>query len=79
MSPRRFAPRVLALLPVGLFLFTLVLGWPLAAQQAAGVNVLEAMFDNETGGFTEAFDPNAEPGEIPAELLEAPAEGEAEA
>ena len=50
-----------------------------AAQQAAGVNVLEAMFDNETGGFTEAFDPNAEPGEIPAELLEAPAEGEAEA
>jgi len=50
-----------------------------AAQQAAGVNVLEAMFDTETGGFTEAFDPNAEPGEIPADLLEAPAEGEAEA
>lgn len=50
-----------------------------AAQQAAGVDVLAAMFDTETGGFTEEFDPNAEPGEIPTELLEASAEGEAEA
>jgi len=50
-----------------------------AEQQAAGVDVLAAMFDTESAGFTEAFDPNAEPGEIPADLLEAPAEGEAEA
>ena len=41
-----------------------------AELQSKGVNVIDAMFDNETGGFTEAYDPNAEPGEIPAELLE---------
>jgi large subunit ribosomal protein L9 len=37
-----------------------------AAQQAAGVDVLKAMFEEEAVpiGFTEAFDPNAEPGEI---------------
>ena len=29
---------------------------------------------SETEGFTEAFDPNAEPGELPAEEAEAPAE-----
>ena len=46
-----------------------------AEQQAAGVDVLAAMFDTEVSGFTEAFDPNAEPGEIPADLLEQP-EGE---
>jgi large subunit ribosomal protein L9 len=46
-----------------------------AALQTAGVNVIDAMFDTEVGGFTEAYDPNAEPGEIPADLLE---EGEAE-
>jgi large subunit ribosomal protein L9 len=28
------------------------------------------MFDTEVGGFTEAYDPNAEPGEIPSDLLE---------
>lgn len=50
-----------------------------AELQAKGVNVVDAMFDNETGGFTEEFDPNAEPGEIPADLLEAPAEGEGDA
>jgi large subunit ribosomal protein L9 len=44
-----------------------------AAQQAAGVDVLAAMFDTEVSGFTEAFDPNAEPGEIPADLLDEPA------
>ena len=42
----------------------------LAELQAQGVNISEALFDNEVGGFTEAFDPNAEPGEIPADLLE---------
>ena len=41
-----------------------------AELQAQGVNISEALFDNEVGGFTEAFDPNAEPGEIPADLLE---------
>ena len=50
-----------------------------AAQQAAGVDVLAAMFDTDSGGFTEAFDPNAEPGEISADMLDEPAEGEAEA
>jgi large subunit ribosomal protein L9 len=38
-----------------------------ADQQAAGVDVLAAMFDTEVSGFTEAFDPNAEPGTIPGE------------
>ncbi len=41
-----------------------------AEQQAAGVDVLAAMFDTEVSGFTEAFDPNAEPGEIPADMIE---------
>jgi len=50
-----------------------------AELQAQGVNVIDAMFETETAGFTEAFDPNAEPGEIPADLLEGPAEGEVEA
>ncbi len=49
-----------------------------AELQAQGVDVMAAMFEADTGGFTEAFDPNAEPGEIPADLLEE-AEGEAEA
>jgi large subunit ribosomal protein L9 len=51
-----------------------------ADQQAQGIDVLAAMFEEEAvpTGFTEAFDPNAEPGEIAAE--EAPAaEGAAEA
>lgn len=46
-----------------------------AALQTAGINVIDAMFDTEVGGFTEAYNPNAEPGEIPADLLE---EGEEE-
>ena len=50
-----------------------------AELQAQGVDVMAAMFETDTAGFTEAFDPNAEPGEIPADLLEQPAEGEAEA
>ena len=52
-----------------------------AEQQAAGVDVLAQMFEEDAKpiGFTEAYDPNAEPGEIPADLLEAPAEGEAQA
>ena len=41
-----------------------------AELQAQGVNVIDAMFETDEGGFTEAYDPNAEPGEIPAELLD---------
>ena len=41
-----------------------------AEQQAAGVDVMAAMFDDDSAGFTEAFDPNAEPGEIPADVIE---------
>ena len=47
-----------------------------AELQAKGLNVIDALFDNDTGGFTEEYDPNAEPGEIPADLLDEPAEGE---
>jgi large subunit ribosomal protein L9 len=32
-----------------------------AELQAQGVNVIDALFDNESAGFTEAYDPNAEP------------------
>ena len=41
-----------------------------AELQSQGVDVMSAMFDTDTAGFTEAYDPNAEPGEIPADLLE---------
>ena len=56
-----------------------------AELQAKGVDVMAQMFEddrNEGEGFTEAVDPNAEPGEIPDDLLEgeeAPAEEQAEA
>ena len=50
-----------------------------AELQAKGVNVVDAMFDTEVGGFTEEFDPNADPGEIPADLLDTPEEGEGDA
>jgi large subunit ribosomal protein L9 len=48
-----------------------------AEMQAQGVDVMAQMFEEgrDAGGFTEAYDPNAEPGataEVPAE---APAEG----
>jgi large subunit ribosomal protein L9 len=49
-----------------------------AELQSQGVDVMAAMFETDTAGFTEAFDPNAEPGEIPADLLDQPAEGEPE-
>ena len=44
-----------------------------AELQAKGVNISESLFDNDSGGFTEEYDPNAEPGEIPADLLDEPA------
>ena len=51
-----------------------------AELQAQGIDVMASMFEREEAGFTEEFDPNAEPGEIPAEpAAEAPAaEGESE-
>jgi large subunit ribosomal protein L9 len=38
-----------------------------ADLQAQGVDVMSSMFEREEAGFTEAYDPNAEPGEIAAE------------
>jgi large subunit ribosomal protein L9 len=53
-----------------------------AELQAQGVDVMASMFEREEAGFTEAFDPNAEPGTVPAEpAAEAPAattEGESD-
>jgi len=46
-----------------------------AELQAQGVDVMTSMFEREEAGFTEEFDPNAEPGVIPEETAaEAPAE-----
>jgi len=42
-----------------------------AELQAAGKDVMAEMFEKDEAGFTEDYDPNAEPGEIKAE--EAPA------
>jgi len=53
-----------------------------AELQSEGVDVLAAMFEEESqdkGGFTEAFDPNAEPGEIAVDEEEEATEGEEEA
>ena len=38
-----------------------------AELQAQGIDVMASMFEREEAGFTEEFDPNAEPGEVPAE------------
>lgn len=38
-----------------------------ADLQKDGVDVMSAMFEKEESGFTEDYDPNAEPGEIAAE------------
>jgi large subunit ribosomal protein L9 len=48
-----------------------------AELQAQGVDVMAEMFEKDEAGFTEAFDPNAEPGDIAAATA-APAESEAE-
>ncbi len=45
-----------------------------ADLQKDGVDVMAAMFEKEESGFTEDYDPNAEPGEIALERDEAPAE-----
>ena len=44
-----------------------------AARPAQGVDVMAQMFERDEAGFTEAYDPNAEPGAIAGE---APAESE---
>ena len=57
-----------------------------AELQAQGIDVTASMFERDEAGFTEAYDPNAEPGEIvpaaeegEAVPAEAAGEGEAEA
>ena len=47
-----------------------------ADLQKEGVDVMASMFEKDEAGFTEAFDPNAEPGEIAAEAEAPAAEGE---
>jgi large subunit ribosomal protein L9 len=47
-----------------------------AELQAKGVDVMADMFEREEAGFTEQFDPNAEPGTIPQEAAAEPADGE---
>jgi large subunit ribosomal protein L9 len=47
-----------------------------AELQSQGVDVMAAMFEQDVAGFTEAFDPNAEPGEI---AVEEPTEDASEA
>lgn len=46
-----------------------------AELQEQGVDVMAQMFEREESGFTEAYDPNAEPGEI---AVDEPAEDEAQ-
>ncbi len=45
-----------------------------AEMQAKGVNVMEAMFEKDEAGFTEDYDPNAEPGATAEVVAEATAE-----
>src|SRR5207253_7874279 len=48
-----------------------------AELQAQGKDVMAEMFEKDVAGFTEEFDPNAEPGEIAQDAGEAPAAEEA--
>jgi large subunit ribosomal protein L9 len=48
-----------------------------AELQKEGVDVMASMFEKDEAGFTEDYDPNAEPGEIAAEMLDEPAGEEA--
>ena len=45
-----------------------------ADLQSQGVDVMAAMFEKDEAGFVEAFDPNAEPGEIAVDDAPAPAD-----
>ena len=50
-----------------------------AELQAQGVDVMASMFERDEAGFTEDYDPNAEPGEIATEAAaEVPAEEQTE-
>jgi large subunit ribosomal protein L9 len=49
-----------------------------AELQAQGVDVMAEMFEKDAAGFTEAFDPNAEPGEIATAAAPEAVEGEGE-
>ncbi|QDP18942.1 50S ribosomal protein L9 [Sphingomonas xanthus] len=48
-----------------------------AELQAQGIDVMASMFEREEAGFTEDFDPNAEPGTVPDEAAEASEEAAA--
>ena len=50
-----------------------------AELQAQGVDVMAEMFEKDEAGFTEAFDPNAEPGTIVADTAPAASEDQANA
>lgn len=50
-----------------------------ADLQAQGIDVMASMFERDEAGFTEAYDPNAEPGEIAPAAEEAEAAAPAEA
>ncbi|MBK5265532.1 MAG: 50S ribosomal protein L9 [Alphaproteobacteria bacterium] len=45
-----------------------------AELQKAGVNVMADLFEKDEAGFTEDYDPNAEPGELPTDIFEETAE-----
>ena len=48
-----------------------------AELQAQGVDVMADMFEKDSAGFTEDYDPNAEPGEIAATRENSAGDGEA--
>ena len=50
-----------------------------AELQAQGVDVMADMFEKDTAGFTEDYDPNAEPGEIAADAAPSAEAGDGEA
>jgi large subunit ribosomal protein L9 len=47
-----------------------------ADLQKDGIDVMASMFEKDEAGFTEDYDPNAEPGEIAAEPADEPAESD---
>jgi large subunit ribosomal protein L9 len=47
-----------------------------AELQKQGVDVMADLFEKDESGFTEDYDPNAEPGEIASETTDAPEEAE---
>jgi large subunit ribosomal protein L9 len=49
-----------------------------AELQKDGVDVMASMFEKDESGFTEDYDPNAEPGEIAPEPVEAESDEAAE-